>query len=590
MGIGSKKAVAALVKLSKAFENVAPLIDSDARDADDEVREVWGDILVQIDAVSCQLKLRPADRSYRTHFSANYQSLFPNGQRHYRLDLLLASVERQEYIWLNGTRFDIGAQTMLIAQSLHAQMQSLQELVTRARVNSELIHAAKQLPRMLVAFDSAWAAFEHRYIKELEVIETAGRNLLVQAAAAESALRTLESCSRSHGHFPPMQLQMDAACSKEDPFMMLTEPQDFEPAAATLMLPVHCIGTPTARDASLRAAARSLGSEMSATASTLQSLRSHGSDVKQLAASATSTAPAVRRQALKSLTEKVAQLNACANLTGKGREDLGMEVLEAAANALLRTESVHEDETPAQQQNRFTAAAARRTMASKVLKSFASLRSHLSELAASLDHVDPQLSNNASLATRLRDWEEAWEMGSRYLVDAKLMTAVCGIAAVVVAATRFAPRLREACEDQDSELFLILPRLVWLCALAEPGRYAALPASLLPHHFAASGTLQLPASQCQCSGPEDLQTKFQRVCSAVSSPLSSCTGPLWELLVKRAVSGTSSNCSQAATEELMRHLEGRSMELQRHVPEDWNRCCSVLLECVAAAAQAENRF
>lgn len=594
----SRAAVQALKNLAVAFQVVTPLADSDAREADDETRASWERILQEIDRAACQLRLTQADRSYRSSFTNNYQALFPSPQRHYRLDLLLASVERQEYIWLNGTRFDIGARTMELAQTLHLQVRELHELVTCRPGHHEQLAAARQLPRMLAAFDAAWAAFEHRYINELESIEKAGRGLLVECAEAEAALRALETNSSSLSGFPPQQMQMNKT-REDDPFMFChAQERDCEALAATLTIPVQCIGTPTARDASLRAAARSLGSEAGGNTCQLlqgQSLRSQSSDVRNLAVSAASAASAVRRQTLKALTVQVARLNACANQAGRGREDLGMEVLEAAANVLLKPELVQIEELPDQKQIRITAAAARRTLASKVLKTFAALRNHLAELATALDHVDPQLSNNSMLASRLRDWEEAWEMGSRHLMDPSLLAALCGVAAVVVAAKRFSPRLREACDDQDSELFLILPRLVWLCALADPHRYAALPASLLPHHFPSKSTIQLPFLQKNSlpAGPEDLQLRFRNACSELSgSRLQSttCCGPLWELLVTRAVSGAASPVSSEATglEELMRHLEGRSMELQRHVPEDWNQCCSVLLECVAAASDAQS--
>jgi len=596
----SRKALEMVKKLAAAFQPVMPLVDSDVRDADDETRASWEHILREIDDAACQLRLRPADRSYRGSFTANYQALFPSNQRHYRLDLLLASVERQEYIWLNGTRFEISARTMDLAQNLQTQMQALHVLVSHGSGHSTRLEAARQLPGTLVSFDSSWAAFEHRYINELENIEKEGRSCLVHCAAAEAELRFLETNGRLLPQFPPKQIQMNR--SEDEDAFMFSQPHECESeaVAATLTIPVHCIGTPTARDASLRAAARSLGSE--GAGSTLhglqgQSLRSQSSDVRQLAASAASAASAARREALKKLTEQVAKLNACANQNGKGREDLGMEVLEAAADALLKPDLIQSDEPAEQQQIRLMAATARRTMASKVLKSFAALRAHLTELSTALDHVDPQLSNNGTLASRLRDWEEAWEMGSRYLVDSKLLGALCGVAAVVVAATRFSPRLREACDDQDSELFLILPRLVWLCALADPCRYAALPASLLPQHFPSQNTMQLPVLESSLpAGPADLHLRFRKVCSDLSGDLmrsTTCSGAIWERLVTRAVSGAVSPVSRrsevTSLEDLMKQLEGRSMELQRHVPEDWNRCCSVLLECVAAAAEAQRR-
>jgi hypothetical protein len=45
--------------------------------------------------------------------------------------------------------------------------------------------------------------------------------------------------------------------------------------------------------------------------------------------------------------------------------------------------------------------------------------------------------------------------------------------------------------------------------------------------------------------------------------------------------GFASGGHAAAVEALMRTVEGWSLELQRHCPEDWNECSTVLVRCLA---------
>jgi len=47
--------------------------------------------------------------------------------------------------------------------------------------------------------------------------------------------------------------------------------------------------------------------------------------------------------------------------------------------------------------------------------------------------------------------------------------------------------------------------------------------------------------------------------------------------------------AEAAIEDLMRRLEGWSMELQRHCPEDWNQCSAILVQCLTRGGERQAR-
>jgi hypothetical protein len=183
-----------------------------------------------------------------------------------------------------------------------------------------------------------------------------------------------------------------------------------------------------------------------------------------------------------------------------------------------------------------------------------------------------------------------------------MFEAVCDLVAEVKMAQELAPALTTMCEDCDVELFLVLPRVVVLCFLADPAnKRAELVKSLLPHRFGRAGEGATPGKL----DPE-LNGLFEQFGQAmrdlqqtlsVSSPAAS-KDAAWEFLVKRAVLGGGDvrnshvECLPLATQkgvqELMLEVERWSLELQRHCPEDWNQFSAILVQCLTGGSPKES--
>jgi hypothetical protein len=298
------------------------------------------------------------------------------------------------------------------------------------------------------------------------------------------------------------------------------------------------------------------------------------------------------REEVSRLVKCIARLNARANVRRKGRDDLGVEILFGAHATLQRCD---EEAEKGGGDGTETLSAAR-ILATDVVESFASVRQYLREVDKCLERVDPHLCNNAGLVAKLVDWEESWEVGARYVQHEALLGAVCDVVTQVRAAQRLAPALVDMCADCDVELFLILPRIIWLRFLVEPVKQTELLKSLLPHRF--------PDNKDACgtsvAWDADLASfieKFQNV-ERIFKEDSSQTSA-WTSLVKRIVSGGSSDTTplkfrtrlvlQPAMEDLMRDLEWYSIELQRHCPEDWNQCSAILVQCLTGDASEPKR-
>jgi hypothetical protein len=242
-------------------------------------------------------------------------------------------------------------------------------------------------------------------------------------------------------------------------------------------------------------------------------------------------------------------------------------------------------------------------LSNDIVESFNAIRTYFRNVSKCLERVDPHLCNNAGLVERLVDWEESWEVGAKYVRHVPLLLSVVDVVAELKQVEQVAPRLKNMCDDCDVELFLCIPRILWLRFLEQPSECRELLRSLLPHHF--------PANPGQVVVDDDLQALFDRFqqvqqmlgeCETLSQTLGNTghTSSLqsgkfaWELLMRRAVEGSTepeilysgvvpnsrSKAMREAVELLMLELERWSMELQRHSPEDWNQCSALLVRCL----------
>lgn len=281
----------------------------------------------------------------------------------------------------------------------------------------------------------------------------------------------------------------------------------------------------------------------------------------------------------------VSKLNSVANVKRKGRDDLGADIYFDALATIRRCDKV---EHSGQNANKMSAA---RILATDVVESFNAMRKYFREVSNCLERVDPHLCNNAGLVARLVDWEESWEVGARYVQREKLLDAICDVVSAIRSAQVLVPSLSSMCEDCDAELFLVLPRFIWLRFLEGPEMQVELLKTMLPHRFAdvASG-----------GAYDDDCVVFQRNYEKLKGML---PGSLSNAIIKRVVLGTGQSekdetyhCIDPAIrdavyphmEDLMREMESFSIELQRHCPEDWNQCSAILIQCLTSEQGKEN--
>lgn len=129
------------------------------------------------------------------------------------------------------------------------------------------------------------------------------------------------------------------------------------------------------------------------------------------------------------------QLNGLANPVGKGRTDLGVEILHAAraTGSLSRLRS-------------------RVTSALEEAASYFRL--------VSLERVDPHLAKNARLVQVLSEWEDAWEAGMRYLLPKQVCQSMEELLCDLREVSRELPRFGEQLATADAEVCVLVPQMV----------------------------------------------------------------------------------------------------------------------------------
>lgn len=287
-------------------------------------------------------------------------------------------------------------------------------------------------------------------------------------------------------------------------------------------------------------------------------------------------------QKRRDLVGSIAQLNSVANRTRKGRDDLDASIIEEA----MATVATGSDRIKNGQEALM--------LAKDVIDSFEAMRAYLRQAGRVLERVDPHLCKNAGLVQRLVFWEETWEVGRKYVCCPPMLYAIGDLISEFRRVQRAAPALEQMCENCDVELFLCLPRIIWLRFLNEPEDCVEVVKDILPHRFPAkSSPFDLVSVDQQL---RSFQDHYERVCEHLlrTHPVWH-QSDVWQLLARRIVVGTDgadaffrSFCGspgaleemKAVVESLMNDLEGWSLELQRHCPQEWNNCSSLLVQCI----------
>lgn len=151
----------------------------------------------------------------------------------------------------------------------------------------------------------------------------------------------------------------------------------------------------------------------------------------------------------------IGKINSVANIEGKGRDDLTIDILKAA-EVLIRRMS-----TPAR---------CVKNLAEKIKQSYLGLRVLFRKYSLNIEIVDPQLKNNPELVNNLMNFESSWERGKIYFLNSKKCNQLVFLSNIIESTSSKYQVFREQLECSDSELFVSIPALIVLKALEDEDR------------------------------------------------------------------------------------------------------------------------
>eukprot|EP00438_Fugacium_kawagutii_P022684 Skav224908 [mRNA] locus=scaffold1112:493886:495009:- [translate_table: standard] len=314
------------------------------------------------------------DRSYRREWTANYIMLLGNS-RGYRPEILEAAFVQGADFWVNGTLHHISTVTLQKGRRLKRCFAQICELLSSGAAEGDVgVLVCSRLHRALSIFETAWVEFEDWYIKDLIRIEAFARIPLQRAVEMELVLSHFEHHKQSkeskeskesiptehsgHLYLPVPRRMSDASGTPSSHATQLSLPRHprTHPATASQSSPsnIHSVDSSPAAASGYsehgecpRSRQQTLSGEVPSIAMASQAMASDRAEklirkkceLKHLAESAAAARGSTRRTVLEELLSRVGDLNSVANARGKGRKDMTIDVLEAAAQVFLEAGS-----------------------------------------------------------------------------------------------------------------------------------------------------------------------------------------------------------------------------------------------------------
>ena len=256
----------------------------------------------------------------------------------------------------------------------------------------------------------------------------------------------------------------------------------------------------------------------------------------------------------KRLCKYISMINSVANSEGKGREDLGVEIL-LKADYLLRKISKTQSKSV-------------RKMAEGIKKSFFNFRALLNKYDSNIELVDPQLKNNQDLSDVLINYEKNWERGKEFLIDNKKCSQLINFSQIIQATIEKYKSFKDKVDNMDSEIFIIVPCLTLLNAL--DGTDKNICSTYLPSlEDKATPDFELF---------HNLLNKYKELCKNLNDPYliyNTIEASIMEIDVFKENEYLLSIKDKVI--DIVKGIRNLSMNLKRNSPQDWNDLLDVVL-------------
>jgi hypothetical protein len=325
----------------------------------------------------------------------------------------------------------------------------------------------------LRSFDESWAQFEHKYILGLMHIEDQAKKLVKDAIHQECKLHELESaCEASDCAELVLERNEFVQCISRLNAVANTERKGRTDLSADILC--HALqlwqGPERPGRSSLHPCEAVTNSTEVAHGPSFKQVKSNSSD-----SSSTSSSGGVTDKVfgiLKSVTSSARTPHtwrkAVRFFPDEEADDdndgaCGDEVSDASTASTEERHSSADLSVQGGQEHKHEPVGDRscvQCLAGDVVESFWHIRYYLRDISNSLERVDPNLSINSELVSRLEDWEESWEVGREFVADSEMLELVSELVNFLKEAEQLEPAFADMTQECGAEFCLCLPRVV----------------------------------------------------------------------------------------------------------------------------------
>ena len=111
-----------------------------------------------------------------------------------------------------------------------------------------------------------------------------------------------------------------------------------------------------------------------------------------------------------------------------------------------------------------------RKLAQQIKLTLNNLRLLFRKYAANIEMVDPQLKNNTDLSDALLAFEKAWEKGKSFFLNTSVYNMLLSFSLLIEGLCEKYKEIQEKFESMDTDVFIIIPRIVTLRSLDDNNR------------------------------------------------------------------------------------------------------------------------
>jgi len=245
--------------------------------------------------------------------------------------------------------------------------------------------------------------------------------------------------------------------------------------------------------------------------------------------------------------ELCGNINSVANPEGKGRDDLTVDILNAAESISRRISNL---------QSR-----AVRRLADQIKKSFNDLRALLRKYQENIELVDPQLKNNQELVDLLLKFEKSWGKGKEFFLGDKICNMLIYFSQVIEGVAEKYKDIQEKIEAVDTEIFVVFPCLVVLSSLDGDDK------GICEHYYPA-----IKEASPEQQEYTDLKERYQHIkkkCKDGYELYNIVELAIMDKLVPEE-HYKKYKVEIEDVKQLVHGIKKIGMEMQRHKPSEWN--------------------